>query len=82
MQIGRYFTLAELTHSEMASRRGLNNTPPETAIENLRLLCAFVLDPLRELVGSPIIVISGYRSQLVNTAVGGAAKSQHLKGEP
>lgn len=54
--------------------------PPE-AKENLEALVDNVLDPVRELYGSPILVNSGFRCPLHNAAVGGVAKSQHLLGE-
>jgi hypothetical protein len=48
---------------------------------NLVNLVDKLLDPLRERYGNPIYVNSGFRSLLVNTAVGGVSTSQHLKGE-
>ena len=40
-----------------------------------------MLDPLRDLFGKPVLVSSGFRSNDLNRAVGGAATSQHMKGE-
>ena len=40
-----------------------------------------MLDPLREWYGKPVTVNSGYRCPQLNRMVGGAASSQHLKGE-
>ena len=54
--------------------------PPE-AKENLESLVNNVLDPVRELYGSPIHVSSAFRCPLHNAAVGGVAKSQHIAGE-
>ena len=48
---------------------------------SLTALIEKVLDPLREAYGKPIIVNSGYRCPKLNAAVGGAASSQHVKGE-
>ena len=75
-----YFTLQELTRSETARQRGLDNTPDAAAVENLQNLVTHILDPLRQLWGSPLYVNSGYRSPAVNAAVGGARNSQHLTG--
>lgn len=73
-----HFSLAELTRTA----RGLPNTPGAAEVERLRRLCAAVLEPLRLLWGGlPVRVNSGYRSELVNRAIGGAAASQHLRGE-
>ena len=76
----KYFTLQELTRSETARQRGLDNTPDAAAVENLQNLVTHILDPLRQLWGSPLYVNSGYRSPAVNAAVGGARNSQHLTG--
>ncbi len=39
------------------------------------------LDMLRDELGSPIVITSGYRSPEHNRAVGGAARSRHVSGE-
>lgn len=77
----KYFTLEELTRSAKATELGIDNTPPPEVIANLEALVANVLDPLREIIGKPIRINSGYRSPELNRAVGGARRSQHLKGE-
>lgn len=81
MQLSPSFSLAELSRSEAAARRGLDNTPPPEVVENLRALCLRVLQPLRNGIGRPLRVNSGYRGPAANRAVGGAASSQHIKGE-
>lgn len=77
----KYFTIQELTASATARRKGIDNTPDATATAALTALVANVLDPLREAWGRPIVVTSGYRSAKLNRAVGGAARSQHCRGE-
>lgn len=77
----KYFTIDELCRSNTASRLGIDNTPPPDVVKNLEALVDAILDPLREDIGAPIIVDSGYRCQKLNKVVGGAAKSQHTKGE-
>ena len=75
------FCLEEFTVSQVAERHGYKNEPNEKQIENLRLLCANVLQPLREIIGAPIFINSGFRSFDVNVAVGGKFNSQHLEGK-
>lgn len=78
----KYFTIEEMTKSSTATAKHIDNTPNQTAIDNLTKLIEIVLDPLREWYGKPIRVNSGYRCEALNKAVGSKAKnSQHLYGE-
>ena len=70
IQLSKNFMLSEFTRSETARRRKINNDAPEPVIENLRNLCQNVLQPLRDYVGEPITISSGYRCALVNSYVG------------
>ena len=76
-----YFTFNELTYSRTAEMAGLDNTPGEQERLALAALVEKVLDPLREALGEPIRITSGYRSPELNRLVGGVPTSQHLKGE-
>lgn len=76
----KYFTIKELTKSDTAKSKGLDNTPGKEAAANLEALTLKVLDPLREAWGKPIYVNSGYRSPAVNKAVGGVPTSMHMSG--
>lgn len=77
----KYFTFKELTYSNTAIARSIDNTPKEDEIKALTALVDNVLDPLREWYGKPIIVNSAYRSVTLNKAVGGVSSSQHVKGQ-
>lgn len=80
MNLSPHFTLNEFTRSQTAVRRGIDNTPPLEAIEAMKALCMQVLEPIRVALG-PVSISSGYRSVTLNRAIGGAAGSQHTKGE-
>ena len=80
IKLGTYFTLDELTVSQTAMRRGLDNTPPREAMECLFSLVHNVLDPLRIALGKPLGVTSGYRSEEINRLVGGSPTSDHRLG--
>lgn len=77
----KYFTIDELCHSDTAQAKGIDNSPSAVVRGNLEALVSNVLDPLREAFGKPIIVNSGYRSNLLNKTLKGAKNSQHTRGE-
>ena len=77
----KHFTIKELSHSDTALAKGIDNFPTAEAISNLIKLVDNVLDPLREKYGKPIRVSSGYRSAILNRSVNGATSSQHRLGE-
>ena len=79
-QLSKHFTLEELTFSDAAARHGIDNTPNEEIIENLKRLCALILEPVRDIVHKPVHVTSGYRSPIVNSLVGSKVTSQHTRG--
>lgn len=75
-----HFSKAEMNHSGVALKLGIDNTPTEAEEENLQALCKMVLEPLRLRFGR-IIIVSGYRSPALNKAIRGKQNSQHLLGE-
>jgi hypothetical protein len=81
MILSKSFTLNELTKSQEATRLGIENVPNEEHIENLKILCEKILQPVRDFYGMPLSVSSGYRSAALCEAIGSSAKSQHTKGQ-
>jgi zinc D-Ala-D-Ala carboxypeptidase len=79
MNLSPNFTLKELTVSEIAARRNLDNTPNATEVANL-VRTAELLEQVRALLGKPILVNSAFRSKSVNDAVGSRDTSQHRLG--
>ena len=77
----KYFTFNELCESGTAKTHNIDNTPSEEIKINLRNLVDNCLDVIREKYGKPITVSSGYRCPALNKVVGGAATSQHTKGQ-
>lgn len=76
----KYFSIEEMTKSDTAKAKGIDNTPSQEVIDNLTKLIEAVLDPLREWFGKPITVNSGYRCEALNEAVGGSKTSDHVRG--
>ena len=80
--LSKNFALEEFIRSNTAERMGIDNVPKdEKVIKNLRNLCLEILQPLRDYVGAPIHINSGYRCPELNEAVGGVKNSQHGRGE-
>ncbi len=79
MKLSEHFTLDELTRSEVAERKGLDNTPNALEVANLVRL-AGLLEEVRALLNKPILLNSGFRSKAVNDSVGSKDTSQHRIG--
>jgi hypothetical protein len=84
LRLTPHFTLGELCKTSAKTADG--NIPSHVHIENLRRLCGW-LEMLRDEWNrrygegdDPIVINSGYRSETVNKAVGGAKGSNHLTG--
>lgn len=76
----KHFTLSEFTRSATAERYGIENVPNELQVRNIECLCALILDPLREIIGHPIYITSGFRVPRLNLLVGGSITSAHKEG--
>lgn len=76
-----HFTPEEFIYSRIAIENGWDNTPPAAALQALQRLAHNLLEPLRNRLGAPIAITSGYRSEEVNRAAGGVSHSAHRKGE-
>lgn len=80
MNLSQHFTISEMTRSEWAARNGVSMDPPPKVLAMLERLANEVLEPLRDAIGAPIYVSSGYRPLTVNAAVGGSLNSAHMDG--
>ena len=81
MNLTKNFSLVELTKSQTAERKGIDNTPSTEHQENLKRLCESILQRVRDHFGRVVSVSSGYRSPELCTAIGSKITSQHAKGE-
>jgi len=81
MKLTENFSLNELTKSQTAERKGIDNTPSAEHQENLKSLCEMILQPIRDHFGQVVSVSSGYRSPELCTAIGSKITSQHAKGQ-
>jgi len=78
-KLSPHFTIGELIASDIAARKGIDNTPSALVEANLARV-AGILEAVRALNGRPVVVSSGYRCKALNTAVGGADNSAHMYG--
>ena len=81
MKLSPNFSLLELTKSQTAERKGIDNTPSPEHQENLKLLCTAILQPVRDHFGRVVTISSGYRSPELCVAIGSKTTSQHAKGQ-
>ena len=80
MKLSKNFSLAEMTKSQTAVRKGIPNNPSPDHIENLKLLCERVLQPVRDHFNHVVSISSGYRSPELCITIGSSLESQHAKG--
>jgi len=80
-RLSTHFSLKELTRSQTAERKGIKNTPNDAEINNLKLLCENILEPVREHYGIPFSPSSGFRSFELNKDIGSSSRSQHITGQ-
>ena len=81
MNLTKNFSLLELTKSQTAERKGIDNTPSPEHQENLKSLCMAILQPVRDHFSKVVTISSGYRSPELCTARGSKITSQHAKGQ-
>lgn len=74
------FELSDYTRSETATRLGIDNTPSQEVIDNLKLWHAKIREPLEYKLGTGLFILSGYRSLRLNRTLGSSDKSQHILG--
>jgi hypothetical protein len=80
MKLSSNFSLAEFTDSQIAARAGIDNTPDDSEINNLREVAA-ALEQVRSVLGChPILISSGFRRPILNHLVRGAWDSAHMLG--
>lgn len=82
ISLSPHFCLDEFTKSSTAMKHGIKNTPPQEAVDNLRALCQGCLEPLREAIGLPVVITSGYRTKALNSMLAHSSeRGQHMLGQ-
>ena len=81
MKLSQHFSYQEFIKSQTASRKGIKNEPDDAQLYNMKMICANILEPVRDNFGGPVIITSGFRSPELCVAIGSSTNSQHAKGE-
>lgn len=81
IQFTKNFSLMELLLTSHRKFDEEQYNPPAEVIENLRALAVNILQPLRDALGTPVNINSGYRCPSLNRSIGGATNSQHMTGQ-
>lgn len=81
MKLSPHFTLEELLVTSHKDLKSLQKEEVKPYINNLTVLCNYILEPIRSYYGKPITVTSGFRGNTLNKRVGGSLTSQHCLGE-
>ena len=82
ISLSPHFCLDEFTKSSTAMKHGIKNEPASEQVDNLRALCQGCLEPLREALGLPVVITSGFRTKALNSMVAHSSeRSQHMLGQ-
>lgn len=80
--ISKNFSWHEFEQSDAARQYRIMNIITTAEVRDaVKALVVKVLQPLRDKVGRPLKINSGYRCPELNAKVGGVPTSQHCKGE-
>ena len=77
MKLTANITLDEMTKSDIAERKGINNNPSPKQIDNLKALAVNILQPVRSEFDKPLIIRSGFRCAELNIEIGSSINSEH-----
>ena len=80
-KISEHITFEEATKSQTAIRKGIDNTPTEEHLANMKYLAETIFEPIRAHFGKPIGISSFYRGPALNKAIGGSKTSAHVSGQ-
>lgn len=79
--ISKHISYNEGVRSATATKLKIDNKPSDDILKKMVVVAEEVFEPLRDWCKHPINVNSFYRSEDLNTAIGGSKSSSHMKGE-
>ena len=81
LKLSKNFYLSEMTVSNTALKYDIPNIPNEEELEEIIKTTTELIQPIRNYIGKPITINSGFRSKKLNKKIGGSKTSQHVKGQ-
>ena len=78
--ISENFKYWEFVSSETAMKNGIKNIPNEQEWQNIEFVVKTILQPLRDKLGIPLTINSGFRNSKLNELAGGSETSFHRLG--
>ena len=83
IKISDNYYISDFTRSQTATRLSITEQfePSDEIVNNLKLVATKIVEPIRKVLGSNLILSSGYRCIRLNKAVKGVKNSQHLTGQ-
>ena len=75
------FSPEEFFHSDTAERHNIDNSTDSIVILSDLCTTADKIQEIRDFLGHPIRITSGYRCSELNDLVGGSKNSQHMEGQ-
>ena len=81
IQLSDHLTLDEFTFSNTAISENIDNSLPDALLDDAKSLAVNIFEPIRNLLGVPLHVDSGYRCEKLNLVVRGVSTSQHAKAQ-
>ena len=79
--VSEHFTLYDISHSDTALAKDIDNRPSADIVANAKALITNIMEPIRNHFNKPVTVDCIYRCPALNKAVGGVPTSQHVKGQ-
>lgn len=79
--VSKYITYTEATKSNTATKLGIDNTPTDIQLQRMNYVGENMFDCIREHFNVPLGISSFFRSERLNTKIGGSRTSQHVLGE-
>jgi hypothetical protein len=80
-QLSKHFSFYEMTTTEVLPLLELNRTKGMEYLPELEYLCENFAEPVRSIVGAPVVILSAFRCKKLNRKIGGSKTSQHKKAE-